>query len=388
MTVSVTGVSGTLTHGSTLTIAGTGFGTKSTAAPVVWDTWENGALNDPTVGGPWESTNDLALHSGAPQRHANSTYNVGKNLGQSDYYAFVIGPDSPLADHWFCQYWLYLHSDWTWVNDMNKSMGNIKFFRIWNPGSALENWVMAWHTGDDTIAFTEDEPDVTWKSPGSGNYCGWNPGTALTKQVWHCLQFEYLESSVGSKNGQIKWWLNGQVVRDSRTDTDDGGIQTRSGSDPLKRIYELGLFNSHGDTPINSTFYMDDVYCDNSWARVEIGDANTYSTCTQREIQCPSAWSTTEVQVVANQGSFAALAGKYLYLVDSAGVVNAAGYLLGDEETPVNKSVVTSISATQYIPKSVSTSISATQYIPKSVSTSIEATAYIPPTKYCLFRKT
>ena len=39
-------VSGTLNHGATVTISGSGFGAKATAAPLVWDNATAGAVTD------------------------------------------------------------------------------------------------------------------------------------------------------------------------------------------------------------------------------------------------------------------------------------------------------------------------------------------------------
>ena len=73
--------------------------------------------------------------------------------------------------------------------------------------------------------------------------------------------------------------------------------------------------------------YWDDVYVDNSWARVEVGDSSTYANCTHREMQIPSSWSNSSVTVTVNQGSLSSLSGKYLFVVDENGDVSS-GYAL------------------------------------------------------------
>jgi hypothetical protein len=79
--------------------------------------------------------------------------------------------------------------------------------------------------------------------------------------------------------------------------------------------------------------WWDDLYVDDTWARVIVGDASTLAASTHREIQIPSAWATGEVTVAVNRGSFAADASAYLYVVDSTGAVNSSGYAItfGDE---------------------------------------------------------
>jgi hypothetical protein len=65
--------------------------------------------------------------------------------------------------------------------------------------------------------------------------------------------------------------------------------------------------------------YFDDIYIDNTWARVEIGNASTYSACTKREIQPAVRWSDSSIDITLNQGSFSTLNGLFLFVVDSNG---------------------------------------------------------------------
>lgn len=71
-----------------------------------------------------------------------------------------------------------------------------------------------------------------------------------------------------------------------------------------------------------STVQYDDLYIDNSWARVEIGDQSTYTSCTHREIQIPSVWSNDTISVILNQGSFPNDTTVYFFVVDSNGIAS------------------------------------------------------------------
>ena len=57
-------------------------------------------------------------------------------------------------------------------------------------------------------------------------------------------------------------------------------------------------------------------------------DSPTWSGATHKEVQLPLAWSSTSITVQLNRGSFASLAGKYLYVVDADGKVNSQGFAL------------------------------------------------------------
>jgi len=70
--------------------------------------------------------------------------------------------------------------------------------------------------------------------------------------------------------------------------------------------------------------YFDDVYLDNSWARVMLGDASTYSACTVREPQLIDSWSDSSITITANQGTFQS-GQAYVYVVDENGDVSNSG---------------------------------------------------------------
>ncbi len=72
--------------------------------------------------------------------------------------------------------------------------------------------------------------------------------------------------------------------------------------------------------------HWDEVYVDRTQARVELGDAATWTASTHFEIQIPEAWSTTAVTFRVNRGTLPPGETAYLYVVDSEGNVNADGY--------------------------------------------------------------
>ena len=89
--------------------------------------------------------------------------------------------------------------------------------------------------------------------------------------------------------------------------------------------------------------YFDDVYADYTWARVEISQNSTWSTTTRyhKEIQIPTAWSTTEITVNENQGSFTSGDTVYLYVIDADGAAsNGYPITVGVRNTTVNKGSV------------------------------------------------
>jgi hypothetical protein len=73
---------------------------------------------------------------------------------------------------------------------------------------------------------------------------------------------------------------------------------------------------------------IDDAFVDYTQARVEVSDSPTWSGASHKEIQIPLSWSPTSIEVRLNRGSFDAVGGKYLYVVEESGAVNERGFLL------------------------------------------------------------
>lgn len=316
---SVSGTSGNIQDGQTLTINGSGFGTKSTAAPQIWDNMETGSFNS-----SWETTTSLSINT-TNQRHSNSTYN-GHHRFDSGGYAVFRGGN--VSEKWYAQYWVRLDPNWEWGTTYNYSgddrhLANVKFFRLWNPGSINENWVVASkNLNNSCIALTE------YVSPVEVNYFWSTFHSDITDGNWHLLQFEFKENSaLGVGDGEFRLWFDGELK------LEDLDIESREDFSEYKRPFILGFYNSWGpNTGLgetvsgNDNFYIDDAYIDGTFARVEIGNASTYDACTHREIQIPTSWSASSVEVTLNRGSFGENDTSYLYVTDSDGAVNSAGY--------------------------------------------------------------
>jgi len=149
----------------------------------------------------------------------------------------------------------------------------------------------------------------------------------LVNQMRH-WQFWLKPDVDGGTNGYMKVMLDGQVIEEHTGWGTNGpgligeywaqlsisGYYSRSVEGGCPPAYITG----------NAYEYWDNLYIDNTQARVEIGNASTYATCTHREIQIPSAWAAGSITVTANTGSFADGAA-YLFVIDGDGTASA-GY--------------------------------------------------------------
>lgn len=316
----ITELDGDLHHGAPLTILGQAFGSKETPAPVVWDDMESGDFN-PT----WRSTGTLRIddlsRSSVSQYCGTNNFQGSGGDGGAGYFTST---SSILGERWFVQYWFQLDPNFDWgtstYGNGDENLANVKIFRMWNPGNIDENFVIAVHGFRDSAPYTTEY--VT--DPGGG-YTLSNFTSEWTKGEWHCLQFEYQESSLDTQDGEFRIWFDGSL------ELEDTTIKTREDHSELKRPLIVGFYDSwNDDGQDRDDFYIDDVYVDNSWARVEIGNASEYSLCTHREIQHPTSWRQDRITVQVNMGSFSDPDGLYLFVVDADGNTSSGFPLDGE----------------------------------------------------------
>jgi hypothetical protein len=149
----------------------------------------------------------------------------------------------------------------------------------------------------------------------------------MTPGVWHQIQIEYREASGNNKaDGSLHMWLDGKKYL-----THDAFITSWAcdGAYLPKGPALIGFYDSWSDSAMAhnpSYIWMQDIYVDTTWARVEVGDNADYGSCAHRETQTPTAWSDGSVTIKFNQGSFAAGATAYVFVVDSEGRVNGSGH--------------------------------------------------------------
>lgn len=353
---SVTGASGTMSHGQTVTITGSGFGSKSSAAPHVWDTLEDGSCDTTATVGTWGDADgypngSLAISS-SNARHANSTYCASGTFDViGETIAFAANTSSST---WYVQYWIYLDSEFSWGNN------NVKLFRLWDTSNDENLRIQSYNNVDIVVENCDTghgefywgacppSPSGGWWPVVPGGTCAdavfghtCNCGeiiagsldwsyfqTDFSKGTWHLMQFEFRDGDASAANGYLKWWVDGRLVFHHED------ITTRTTS-RAKYANQIGFFRDSTSDGSGSIF-IDDAYADTTWSRVEIGNASTYATCTHREIQPPTSWADGSIAITFNQGSFSAEDTAYVYVVDSTGAVNSSGYeiTIGRSESP------------------------------------------------------
>jgi hypothetical protein len=313
--------------GSTITISGGNFGTKTTPAPTFFQPFTglaNGAT--PTAAGfdSWVNrggeavTNADGVGGGSlrcnPVTANNAFPHIGRYLPANvselrvSFYFKVYGPSSnqmkfcragtrggdPVADYgssdskMYPSFWLY-----------NGSLGG-------NSVQAL------WRTSGGTISsyYTEDAG-----SGSSGVPLSSQPDVSV--QSWVFADVVYRYNDVGSANGLCRIDINGFSWQNRPA------MQVRtSASQYLQFIQPIPSID---ESPYD--YAMSRVYIDTgaqSVAMVFLSNSATYAGVTQRFILPASAWSATGITV--SSASSVPTGYRYLYVVSPSGEFNASGY--------------------------------------------------------------
>ncbi len=343
---SISGTSGTWSHGGTVTVNGSAFGTKSTAAPLVWDDATGATLLD-----KWDGkypncsvdhrydTNYTAAIRGIGMPHARATKYIAGAHGSTGSANSECGYDVGFWKHRpqmagypaYTYFSYYFRVDDNFVFGLNDGDNNFKMASV-DQGhvDALGSpFTMSVNIGvpytppgsPQYVIYSTNErfdiPDLNGHS-GYWNFNGndwWGGG-------WTKVEYEYKHSTPGT-DGWLKVWEDGRIMVDYRgrfglPPPENDTIQTHL-IGGYSRNYQINT-----TTGTNWRYYAD-VYYDTSAARVLLCQNNTYASRGICENQRPTSWSSTSAVVTVNAGRFANASTAYLYVCDSTGSCNSSG---------------------------------------------------------------
>ena len=336
----VTGFSGSLINGSSITITGSSFGANGPNI-VVFDDFESGTngsnikigASSATIG-EWTSVTYL---TNTPPKYSNAHSLSGSLAFRGDATVSEDGSGSVhtaykmgfTTSDIFVSYWYYFPT----TSDWPCSSGGIC------------NNKLVWVTGSGT---TDDDRVIPANSGGSktttpnlymfcndciGGESPLSPALYMSKGKWYRF-WAYLHGAGNTTDHEELWVASpsseanlAAATRINRTtqiwNTDFNGFN---------RVMING-FNRWCNDCAESAPTFDDVYVaigTGARARVEIGDAATYATSKNLTIATVTSWSDTSITTTIRQGSFSNLNNAYLYVIDADGNVNTNGYLLSD----------------------------------------------------------
>lgn len=319
----------TFSHGQTVNISGADFGAKVPAAPLLWDTFENGTngaaiLESNAVIGDWDygAGYDNVYYTNAMHYGSSGTMAARNQFAP---WGIAGGDNSSLSKNGTFP---VIYMDYKrFYPASNGYSSNHKQYRMYGANDtiqvfvahACEEWGVAEMSGvdqDDGGTYTGTEWDV--KIP--------------VMNVWEHYQLIFRESSTPtSKDGVIRMFVDGEESGFNRTN-----MNTRNSASEHFDQIRIGHYldanprpgdNLFCDASNSAVIYHDNVYIDTTWARVELGNAATYAASTHREIQIPTTWANdgTSITINVNTGTFAVGQTAYLYVFNAAGEVNNAG---------------------------------------------------------------
>jgi hypothetical protein len=366
-----------------VTISGSSFGTKNPAAPLWWDDGEGASINTPgvmtsgelnwVVSG-WLSGSNKRYRSAEPSGtsdtstrmqyrqiprrnveapHSRSTkYLTGCHDDEGECMGGEVGQNVGLTvsagnryNKWFASYYLRLDPLWP-----IGSSSNYKFFN-WEMGSPFTMY---------SSPFCYDNVN------GCGGCDGFRKAPDCNEDYWgspHVIQILNINTcpittspTCGSpvitkdsrKNNPRRQWIKQEHILDYSGDyyiikVDNADLlnsRNYSGCSLNKSSYPnapggvtIGGFwkqgvcgNNQDDLNDNACRYFDDVYVDNTFARVVLADNSNYQLATIIEPQIPSTWASGQITVSINLGRFPSNSTAYLFVFDSNNDHNSTGY--------------------------------------------------------------
>ena len=350
----ITSTSGTWTHDGSVTVSGSGFGTKATAAPVVWDNCNHGQSLATRWDGGWPS--------------ANATYNLDYRVEQRS----IAMPHSRTTKYLAgCHYGTGgADAGFNVMGWKNRTLGAFPQFCL-----------MSFRfRGDDGWDFTCGSPcddnlkhfdystgtspydPSNWYISKSGEPHPWTPSTGL--------QFTINDDGASlenpDQNAHNFFWNSAVndfagawshiIIFNRYTDLTTGRIVAYENNLGSAAVNYIGKTDLYTGTARNEAFggyarnqtgatqwrYFCDVYLDDTWACVFLGNASTSGACTAFEMQIPTAWADGSITVTANLGAFGNNDTAWLYVLDSNGSANANGFevLLGSGGGVISERIV------------------------------------------------
>jgi hypothetical protein len=307
---SVSTVSGTVSHGQSVTVSGAAFGTHADYNSIS-DTWQgNDFLNfrfkdfeDNVMESDGLVTNfDDSRAVATPGAHAG-TYYGNLYYGTAEERIQLTVDNINSTGTWWASFWFMMPAD----------TQSGKFFRIYmGADSSRDNFYLSTGCSDRMLRGANEAGGATVY--GSPNQFG--VGT------WHRVDV-LATASTGNLN--VTTWMDG-AQQWAKTNWGPNLIYSPDGHSFManERIDAVGASRCAAHPTWDGAYNYDDIYFSYTQARVEICSGSTWAAKGTCEIQIPQTWADTTAVITVNQGAFADSSTNYLYVVDSAGVASNA----------------------------------------------------------------
>lgn len=317
-------VLGDIDDGQSVTITGSDFGSKSQGPPELWDNFENASNGSslsgrsPTVGAVNWGTIGSPVASNANQR-TNSTLSYFGDFSSGVYnnsIYYLRTETTTGAKKYFSFWWRAGRAGGMWSRNM----------KPWQHyGSSLDQpmYYIGDGTGDGDPGFRSNVIDNSTALSREGNIYGCGDMASIEHQ-WIRWEGYIVLSDPGVQNGRMEVWRSQPNTITRSNCIHHPTAVTRSTANGFRQ-WAFGEYMSTAYER-NSVVYMDDIYIDNTLARVELCDASTWASVSHCEVQPATAWSASSIAITVNTGAFSESDTAYIYVVDVNGDANATGY--------------------------------------------------------------
>lgn len=300
--------------GTTFTITGSGFGTKTTGVPA-YDDWETSStgLVGSTIG-------QLSVASTGATSITTSLSHSGTKSLTHDY----LTQDFPKLYREFATRSRYARMScwWRWTGSITSSSvwKLLRFNTDATDPYSGTNRFSAEYTGgagaDRPSAFS----GITYIDEVINEYSGSNEVAdrmdLFTPDAWHFIEWEIDAGTVNGNNATIRQKLDGiENIRYTNTP-----FLTTANPNEIKFIMSV-INGLDGATNRNVQYYVDELYSDGSLCHVVMTNNATYTSSTNWAEQPVSTWSDTSIECTYNRGSFTIGATAYRHVFNSAGTL-------------------------------------------------------------------
>jgi hypothetical protein len=310
-----------------ITVQGQNFGVKTTAAPLLWENFEQAkfvpgqylnAIDSSWVAGGDNGAQVIACPGGGKciQNHIYNTDNgSGVSIPHNKWANNMKGVQP--SNEMYYSYKLNI------TKSGAKTYGVAKFGRIMTdvPGGSynstgtigISSWLPLTNSGAGWL-----------QVPSTTEVFHYFPDGSLPLGSWVRQEMYAKKSAPGVADGAVYVSTAGKtIIENNATLTCDTGKTFQ-----FQAIYlPMSVANTEtqpGTTDTVIDIAVDDIYVDNTRARVELCDNASWQLCMVKEIQIPVEWSSTQIKFQLNTGRLSKSA--YLYVIDSDGNVNSSGY--------------------------------------------------------------
>lgn len=315
----ITGIStSSFNNGGNVTIMGSGFGSGGPNV-VLFDDFEKGQTGQTIKTGAGSATYGVWSEIGnSPSTiyYTNSTAVSGQlafqaNM-QSNWYSYIQTNLPAGTTNVFVSWWLYLptNDNFPGYND-----NRVNWKQMWIQGDSIgdDDLVVPTALGSSRNTLGSWLLNGNEQNPGYSRYLSINFSRGEWKRMWVWIK------GGSNSNGQVQFYeLTSSGVAQR---INDNNINTLKSGGAFEKVRPNGYAASAPSC--HPTF--DDIYVAsgvNARARVEIGNNQTYMSCTKLAILTPTTWSDDQVVATVRTGPFSSGESAYLFIFDTNGAVS------------------------------------------------------------------